>query len=401
MRYPARAVFGLAICLAMTAGCSATRRPNPDAHGWWWHKDASTAHRASVPEPAPEPSANKHQALADQHGLNFAHPRVDDFVTRFQNDRRGFFSRALSRSGRYVPRMSSILAKEGVPPEFAYLPLIESGFRLNAHSPAGAVGPWQFIQATGRRYGLRIDGYVDERRDPIKSTRAAARYLKDLYSMFGDWELSFAAYNTGEGRIGRILEGGLATDFWEMRDRGYLYRETCDYVPGFLAALQIAVQPEAYGFEPPYHDALRYDVVVVDRRLSLESVARATGTSAETLKELNPALHRGFVPPGGYAVRVPDGMKGSAEVAIASLPTEPEVRKVVRRAQSRGRTTGRYQKAVKRRGAPVAAVRQASARTTVAGRPATTTQARVGRKAAREATPLVTARRDGRRRVVD
>ena len=399
MRYPVRAVLSVAICLAMTAGCSATRRPQSDGHGWWWHKDAPTARIAPVPQP--EPAANKHQALADQHGLNFTHPRVDDFVTRFQNDRRGYFSRALSRSGRYVPKMSSILAKEGVPPEFAYLPIIESGFRLNAHSPAGAVGPWQFIQATGRRYGLRIDGYVDERRDPIKSTRAAARYLKDLYSMFGDWELSFAAYNTGEGRIGRILEGGLATDFWEMRDRGYLYRETCDYVPGFLAALQIAVQPEAYGFEPPYHDALRYDVVVVDRRLSLESVARATGTSAETLKELNPALHRGFVPPGGYAVRVPDGMKGSAEVAIASLPTEPEVRKVVRRAQSRGRTTGRYQKAVKRRGAPVAAVRQASARTTVAGRPAATTQARVGRKAAREATPLVTARRDGRRRVVD
>ena len=399
MRYPTRAVLGLTICLAMTAGCSATRRPDADAHGWWWHKDAPIARTAPVPHP--EPAANKHQALADQHGLDFDHPRVDDFVTRFQNDRRGFFSRALSRSGRYVPRMSSILAKEGVPPEFAYLPIIESGFMLNAHSPAGAVGPWQFIRATGRRYGLRIDGYVDERRDPIKSTRAAARYLKDLYSMFGDWQLSLAAYNTGEGRIGRILEGGLATDFWEMRDRGYLYRETCDYVPGFLAALQIAVQPEAYGFEPPFHDAVRYDVVVVDRRMSLATVARVSGTSTDTIKELNPALHSGFVPPDGYAVRVPDGMKNSVEVAIAGLPTEEEVRPVVRRVRTRGRTTGRYQRAGQRRGALVVAVRHASARPTVVARSAASAQVRGGRKPAREATPVVTARRDGRRRVVD
>src|SRR5262249_10011013 len=161
----------------------------------------------------------------------------------------GFFTEALSRSGRYVPRMSSILAKEGLPPELAYLPLIESGFRTRAISRAGAVGPWQFIRGTGRRYGLRIDRYVDERRGPVKSTQAAAKYLKDLHEMFGNWHLSLAAYNTGEQNIARILGQGRVQNYWQMSERGYLYEETADFVPEFLAALHIAETPEAYGFD--------------------------------------------------------------------------------------------------------------------------------------------------------
>jgi len=141
---------------------------------WSWQQDGSNASRLapqsqyglSASPYRLNPTWNKTKPSPDNE-FQFSHPRVDSFVTRFQTSLRGFFSGALSRSGRYVPRMSSILQQEGVPPELAYLPLIESGYRPHAVSRAGAVGPWQLIPGTGRRYGLRIDSYVDERRDPV------------------------------------------------------------------------------------------------------------------------------------------------------------------------------------------------------------------------------------------
>ena len=264
------------------------------------------------------PSARR-KTPGEQLGLRFDHPKVTDFVSKFQTDLRGFYGRALERSGRYLPRIESILRKEGVPAELAYLPLVESGFRTHAVSPARAVGLWQFIPDTGRRYGLRIDSFVDERRDPIKSTRAAARYLKDLYGMFNDWHLCLAAYNTGEGRISRLLSASDAEDFWQLSERGYLFRETQDYVPGFLAALQIASQPEAYGFQPPRKEPLTYDLLHIADPMPLATIAAWSGTSLEEIKDLNPALIRGIVPPGGYTVRIPDGTRPRVERAYASL----------------------------------------------------------------------------------
>jgi membrane-bound lytic murein transglycosylase D len=166
--------------------------------------------------------------------------------------------------------MSSILAEEGLPPELVYLPIIESGFRLNAVSPAGAVGPWQFIRGTGKRYGLRIDRYVDERRDP-EGTRAAARYLRDLYDMFEDWHLSLAAYNTGEGNVARVRDTAQTDDYWEMVDRGYLPSETRQYVPRALAAMEIRRLPEEYGFERLEGRPTRYDKVVIISRFRSRS----------------------------------------------------------------------------------------------------------------------------------
>ena len=270
-------------------------------------------------------------AAAAQHDeFTFTHPRVERFVVRFQTAGRNSLRSALSRSGRYVPRMSRILRQRGLPQELAYLPLIESGFRPHAVSPAGAVGPWQFIADTGRRYGLRIDRYVDERRDPVKSTRAAASYLKELHAMFGNWHLALAAYNTGEQNIARILEAGEAEDFWEMRRRGYLCAETADFVPQFLAALHIAETPAAYGFDAPTEQAEEYDLVRLTRSLSLATVARLSGTSTSTIKELNPALQRGMVPPHGYAVRLPKGTKAAFEMAYAAVsrtqPGQPDAR---------------------------------------------------------------------------
>ena len=259
-----------------------------------------------------------------QDAFSVDHPRVDDFVSTFQSQWRGFFQRALARSGKYLPRMAAIMEKEGVPPELAYLPLIESGFRPEAVSRAGAVGPWQLIRGTGRRYGLRIDQYVDERRDPVKSTRAAARYLRDLYAMFGNWELSLAAYNTGEARIARILERHQVDDFWDMMEQGYLHRETRDFVPQFLAALQIARAPEAHGFDEPDAEPVRYDLVRVARSLPLRTVAKLAGAPVEEVSGLNPQLVRGVTPPDreGYRVRVPKGTGERFELAYSRMVQE-------------------------------------------------------------------------------
>jgi len=331
MLYRAPFLFGLAVLVGNIAGCAVTRPASSKDTQQWIVADSGPdstinatrrSYRTSwgTDQPAQEAKA---PPGAPPSEFEFSHPRVDDFVARFQTDLRGFFGRALERSARYVPRMSSILQKEGVPPELAYLPLIESGFQIRAVSRAGAVGPWQLIPGTGRRYGLRIDSYVDERRDPVKSTQAAARYLKDLHEMFGDWHLSLAAYNTGEGNISRIIDAGLAGDFWEMSDEGYLYRETENFVPEFLAALHIAETPEAYGFESPEAEPVRYDLVAVRRPLPLATVARLSGATAEEIKDLNPALHRGVVPPQGYTVRLPKGSKETFEVALANYHVEP------------------------------------------------------------------------------
>ncbi len=326
MRFRAHAVVVVAFVFSAIAGCGVTRHPVSDSEMWLWqHRDDATnqwQYGLSVsPYQTGGSSGSRVQGKSPE--FDFSHPRVDTFVARFQTDLRTFFSSALSRSGRYVSRMSSILQKEGVPQELAYLPLIESGFRPQAVSRAGAVGPWQFISGTGRRYGLRIDRYVDERRDPVKSTQAAARYLKDLHAMFGDWQLSLAAYNTGEQNISRILERGRAEDFWQMSDRGYLYQETRNFVPEFLAAVQIAAAPQAYGFEAPDEEPLRYDLVRIGRPLALSTVAQLSGTSTDAIKELNPALRCGMVPPQGYAVRLPKGSKETFEVAYANLGTVP------------------------------------------------------------------------------
>jgi len=399
MRFQSRRLFGLAVAVLTTVGCAAKQPASNDSQLWSW-------------EPAPQASSNRQYGLSVSNAqrqtggtglagaapdeFNFSHPRVDDFVTRFTTDLRGFYSNALERSGRYVPRMSSILQKEGVPQELAYLPLIESGFRTHAVSRAGAVGPWQLIPGTGRRYGLRIDRYVDERRDPVKSTQAAARYLKDLYAMFGDWHLSLAAYNTGEGNISRILEAGRAGDFWEMSDRGYLYQETEDFVPEFLAALHIAEQPEAYGFPAPDHERPHYDLVTVKRPLALTTVAKLSGASLEEIKDLNPALQRGMVPPTGYAVRLPKGSKEQFEVALASYvepKPKPSKRAVVRRGKRSPHGRG-----TKHKHATKAVAKASSGH---GGRKVASVKGARGQVAQRAGAPVMTASHKGRGRVLD
>lgn len=233
-----------------------------------------------------------------------------DFLTGANRDKTRLW---LERSGRYVPMIRAELRSRGMPEDLVYLAMIESGFSPRAYSRAHASGLWQFIAETGRRYGLEVSQYVDERRDPIKSTTAALDYLEDLYARFGSWYLAAAAYNSGENRVERILNqraGGRRGDdalFWRIAP--YLPRETRDFVPLMLAAGFVAKHPEAYGFtDLEYHPPLRFDVVEVPASTPLALVARAADVHEDVVQELNLHLVRGTSPPSRtYEVRLPVG----------------------------------------------------------------------------------------------
>jgi membrane-bound lytic murein transglycosylase D len=313
--------LGTAVVLMGLAGCTAAVRPNVAS------QPLQTTGRATVVAPAerefpadPGPALQREAEAEPDIAEDFvsAHPKVQDFVDRYQTSMRSYMQRALDRGSKYLPRIARILVEEGVPTELAYLPIVESGFSIHAVSHAGAVGPWQFIRGTGQRYGLRIDGYVDERRDPEKATRAAARYLRDLYERFGDWHLALAGYNSGEGNIDRIKNWKGCEDFWEMSDRGYLPNETSEFVPRFLAAVEVARAAQEYGFEVTATTPTRFDTIEITRPISLKAVAALSGSDEETIRDLNPALNRGVVPPQGYDVRLPKGTREQFEMALAS-----------------------------------------------------------------------------------
>lgn len=236
---------------------------------------------------------------------------VHTYLEYFQTRLRDTFSRYLIRSGRYIPLMQEIFREHGIPEDMVYLSMIESGFNPYAYSRARASGAWQFISSTGKLYGLRQDYWVDERRDVVLATHAAAKYLSDLYNRFGDWYLALASYNAGEGRVAASLRSSNSTTFWELREKLALPQETRDYVPKFIAAMLIAKSPEEYGFFVQQHAPLVYDTVTVDGATDLEAIARATGVPVEEIKFLNPQLRRDLTPPdkSAYTVYLPQGKK--------------------------------------------------------------------------------------------
>lgn len=277
--------------------------------------------------------------------------RVEYFIDYFQTRVPKRFRIWLSRSGRYLPMMRGILRQHGMPEDLVYLALIESGFSCQAYSRAHAVGPWQFIRGTGKRYGLTINYWVDERRDPVKATHAAARYLKDLHQEFGSWYLAAAAYNAGEGKIRRALKRYKADNFWSISQgrRYYLKRETRQYVPKMIAAALIAKEPDKYGFSDiNYEKPLAYDVVKVHPGTSLGVAAKLAGIKSKELNDLNPELRRWAVPPTGgmYELRIPRGEKASFEVAYAKLPIRQRKARVgaITVRVHRGDTLGRIAK---------------------------------------------------------
>jgi membrane-bound lytic murein transglycosylase D len=246
------------------------------------------------------------------------HRTIDSAVRLFSVDMKTSIQTSLLRSAKYRKLIDKALAEQQLPKGLAYLPVIESAYMPTLTSRAGAHGIWQFMPDTAREYGLRVDWWVDERADPEYSTRAAAAYLRDLYRMFDDWSLALAAYNCGPGRVRRTLAQTGATTFWEMLDAGSLPKETRGYVPTFYATLLIASDPEAYGFR--LSDVMEHDEKRVDVRgpVSLTYIAEAIGVDEELLKEMNPALRRGVVPPGRAPVRVPSK---KAEVLLARADT--------------------------------------------------------------------------------
>jgi membrane-bound lytic murein transglycosylase D len=252
--------------------------------------------------------------------------KVEYFLYYFQTSGRQSFSRWLSRSSRYIPMMKEILKREGMPEDLVYVAMIESGFQLHARSWANAVGPWQFISDTGRRYALRIDQWVDERKDPVKATTAAALYLKELYGMFkGDWYLAAAGYNAGENKILRAINMYNTSDFWEISRGSYLKRETKEYVPKLLAAAIIAKDPARYGFSDiAYLPAIEFETVKIPSRTDLELVAKLSGTTYETIRELNPDLRHWCTPPNypDYDLKLPKGTKQLFEIEYAKIPED-------------------------------------------------------------------------------
>ncbi len=266
--------------------------------------------------------------------------RVEAFIELFEGPQKQWMERGLSRSGRYSQRMKQILREEGLPEDLVYLALIESGFNPYAYSRAKAMGIWQFIPGTGRRYGLVINWWIDERRDLEKSARAAAHYLKNLYGLFDDWYLAAAAYNAGEGKLKRAIRKYDSTCFWDLSKYRYLRRETKNYVPKFLAALTIAKDPGRYGFADVEYDApLLYETVAVPDATDLAVIAKGCGKSLALLNQLNPQLLRGCTPPDypDYEVKVPLGTKESFLAYYSQL--DPAKRLTFRRHRIRKNET--------------------------------------------------------------
>lgn len=268
----------------------------------------------SGPKPEPVKVAELEEPVPES-----MQPMVDKWVNYFQGRGREHMERYLARSTRYLPLMKKILTDSGMPEDLVYISLIESGFNYKAASWASAVGYWQFIRPTGRRYGLEVNSLVDERRDPVLATQAAAAYYKDLYEQFGSWYLAMASYNVGEGRVARETARLYTNNFWDLVKKKRLPRETMNYVPKFIAARMIAKNPEQYGFvDIDYMDPIEFDHITVEKAVNLKALAEKMGLEYDDLKQLNPKF-RGEVAPlkgSNLTLRVPVGQQ---QLAVANI----------------------------------------------------------------------------------
>lgn len=253
---------------------------------------------------------------------------VENHLEYFKTKGRDVFQKWLERSARYIPAMQDIFREKNLPEDLVYVAMIESGFNPYAVSWARAVGPWQFMPHTGKLYGLKIDWWVDERKDPIKSTYAASEHLKDLHNLFGSWPLALASYNAGAGKVQRAVLRTRSEDFWDLKASRYIRRETKNYIPKFMAATIIAKNPEAYGFTVPSGEPFTYDEVVITESTDLRLVARCSGSTYETIKEMNPELKRWITPPDEqrYILRIPKGARDLFLSNYALIPADQKIR---------------------------------------------------------------------------
>jgi len=293
------------------SACSTMSKSGTSANG-----ESSTASAQSMASPA-----DLSDSGSDLDAMPIEVNRlVLQWIDYFQGVGRPHMERYLQRSTRYMPIMKKILKENGLPEDLIYIALIESGFSSTAHSYASAVGYWQFIKGTGRRYGLKVDSYNDERRDFVRSTQAAALYYKDLHQMFGNWYLAIASYNVGENRVINLVKKNKTHDFWKMARENRLPDETINYVPKFLAARLIAKAPEKYGFtDLEYMPPLAFSEVEFSSGIDLRKLATGMNIEYDDLRDLNPTYKRGvaFLPKGEQKLklRVPPGMETQAVAA--------------------------------------------------------------------------------------
>ncbi len=254
-------------------------------------------------------------------------PAVENYIYFFSSRGRGTLEAALARSGRYRDMIQQVLKEEGIPQELIYLAQAESGFHPLAVSRAGARGMWQFMASRATSYGLERNWWVDERQDPEKATRAAARHLKDLYKQFNDWYLAMAAYNSGPGTVQTAVARTGYADFWELYNRGVLPKETRNYVPIILAVTIMAKNPAQYGLEHvALESPLQADTVKIDYPVDLRLVAECTDASVATLQDLNPSLLRMTTPKDGdFELRLPPGSKDKYLTNVAAIPVDQRV----------------------------------------------------------------------------
>ena len=359
-------LVGAVVCVALLAGCGGGQKgslvkaepvqpemtaPVPDAGP----EDATLTEELSAKRleelyaksgiPGWDPSLE--QELKNwEHQVKFDVPiqmnkQVRAYLVYFSTERKAVITRYLARSTRYLPMIKEVFQEAGLPEDMAYLAMIESGFNNKAYSPAAASGMWQFIKGTGLRYGLAIDGYVDERRDPEKATRAAAKYLLDLYKQFGSWYLAAASYNCGEGRVQRELNQSNHKNFWELSANMCLPTETKNYVPQMIAATIIAKNPERFGFKNvPYLPPVKFDKVPVTETTSLTAAAVAVNVPAEEVQDLNPELLRGITPPEApsYTLNLPPSSKElyTKNITIARIEHPAVASHPIRTARSSG-----------------------------------------------------------------
>jgi len=294
-------------------------------------------------EPATESARAKAQEVVQAEGNDFPvelNDAVLGCIDLYQGKLRDWFQGALTRGQRYMPLIREVFASEGIPQDLAYLALVESAFRPAAYSRARAKGVWQFISSTGKTYGLHQDWWVDERSDTEKATRAAARFLKELYDNFGDWNLAMAAYNAGPGVVQRGIKRYKTSDYWKLRETRALRRETKNYVPLIHAAVVVANAPEKYGFEVVAEEVPAHDAGPVEGAIDLRVIAECLETPVADIQALNPELRRLATPANRtFNLRVPAGKGEALGPCITSIPPEKRVRfrtHVVARGQTFG-----------------------------------------------------------------
>ncbi len=300
----------------------------------------------AVNPPAPTPGEiERERAIASQQAPTFDIPmvvneKVTAWVDFYSGRHKEKFRTSLVRSGKYLPMIQSVFEAAGIPKDLAYLAHVESAFKSRAYSKAKAKGMFQFIAGTGKRYGLRMDNWIDERSDPEKSARACAAYLVDLHDEFGDWYLAMAAYNAGEGKIRRAIRSTGSKDFWTIAKSSAIRNETKNYVPAILAATLIAKDSSRYGLDYVPDAPLAYDIAEVRGSFDLVQLARTAGLDPESLRDLNPELRRGRTPPGRTtSLKVPIGTGSQTVAALGKIPAASQVvadRHVVRKGETLG-----------------------------------------------------------------